>query len=182
MITQFKKLFYKVPKCELFLPCEDIVLSKNWKVCAIREDCGCLEIYNEADYLDRSITYYRNTTTSFHSILFAFDMIDVVETTISSLDEKIYKKLQNSIDPSFHRNSYYESFAITNNFYDFLILHSHADDITFICGDEDFLKFQFDGKSIDEFATSYYKCIADFSPHCKLFPWEKFGVDLNYYF
>ena len=57
MINQFKKLFYKVPKYWLFLPCEDIVLSKNWKVCAIREDCGCLEIYDKADYLDKSITY-----------------------------------------------------------------------------------------------------------------------------
>ena len=57
----------------------------------------------------------------------------------------------------------------------------HADDITFICGDEDFLKFQFDGKSIEEVTTSYYKCIANSSPHCKPFPWERFGVDLNYY-
>jgi len=164
----------------LFLPNSTIVRDKKWFVCAIREDCGCLDIFDERDYIKKTVEYFRDSEY-FISALFSFNLDDINITKIKVKSINIYDNIQNSIDPSL-KEQYYESFALTDNMQNFLILHSHGDDITFICGTEDFLNYQLDTDDIGNFMKNYYKCIKEYADFCKPFPWEKFAIKGTGYF
>ena len=179
MIENFEELFYVHNKeIPLFLPTQKIVEEKQWIVCAIREDCGCLDVFDEEDYTKKAIKYYKHSKY-FISFLFFMGEEDIIVTKIEN-DQDAYSNIENSID-TFQKDQYYESFAITDDKQNFLILHSHGDDITFICGKEDFAKFIFETEDIEEYMSDYHRCITD-DRYCGPFPWDKVKIDSDRYF
>jgi hypothetical protein len=181
MIENFEELFYVHNKdIPLFLPTKKMVEEKQWIVCAIMEDCGCLDVFDEQDYIEKAIKYYEYSKY-FTSFLFFMGKEDMIVTKIES-NQDVCSNMELSIDTSLTlRGQYYESYAITNDKQDFLILHSHGDDTTFICGKEDFVKFIFETDSINEFMSNYHRCISK-ERFCEPFPWDKVGVNNNRYF
>ena len=183
MTNQIEQLFFiKDKETPLFLPMDNMIQKKEWFVCAIRDDCGCLNIYDVKDEIEKSIDYSNSNSNSnsYYSYFFAFDLNDIIVTKIENKGNQVYTDIKKSID-TLLKDNYYESYAITDENKNFLILHSHADSITFICGSYEFLKFQFDGKSPKEFMDNYNECIKLKYDFCKAFPWETLGISSDRY-
>jgi len=180
MINKTEQLFYiKNEETPLFLPMDNIVQEKEWIVCAIKDDCDCLDIYDVKCEIEKSIEYY-NSSPYYFSYFFAFDLNEIIATKIENIGNQVYTDVKKSID-TLLKDDYYESYAITDENENFLILHSHADNITFICGSDDFLTFQFDGKNAKEFMHNYHRCIKSKYDFCRAFSWHRLGIDSDRY-
>ena len=177
--TNIDSLFYIADKeIPLFLPKKDIIEQKEWTVCAIREDCNCLDIFDNKDYIEKTVDFF-SSSNYFETCLLGLNIQEKIIHKIKNTGN-IIEKIRDSIDPSLSKE-YYESFAITNDNKSFLILHSHGDDITFLCGKTKFLEFQLETDELKDFMKHYWSCIKSFADFCQPFPWEIFGIKSSNY-
>lgn len=181
MIETCTDLFYihdeEIP---LFLPSPEIVATKNWVVCALREDCGCLDTFDDRGYIQKAVDFHQKSYY-FELSLFGFSL-DTKETIRINHTKEIFQKIDSLINEMNTGVEYYESFALTDNECNFLILHTHGDDTTFICGEECFVKYQLDTDNIELFMHGYYDCIRKHANFCRPFPWSLLDInDKRYY-
>ena len=174
-------LFYvQDKKTPLFLPSPHIVESKNWFVCALREDCGCLDIFDKKDYIQKTVEFYQKS--DYFELFLIGLTLEAIKILWIDNTEEAFQKIGSLIHKMHEHDEYYESFALTNNKCDFLILHTHGDATTFICGKETYIKYQLGTDNIEKFMHRYYECIRKFANFCKPFPWSIVGVDNERYY